>query len=98
MHVYNLIWNDADKNRDIELKIRYRYHNYDDRVEVMEVVPTGVILFESCGESIFKTLPVHTETGRKVLVRAFEQAHGDLSGLEQEIHAWHCSSDDEVAV
>lgn len=97
MHVYKLVWNDADKNRDIELKIRYRYHNYDDRVEVMEVVPTGVILFESCGEAIFKRLPVHTDTGRKLLARVFHEGHGDLPGLTEEIHAWHCSSD-EMAV
>lgn len=96
MFTYRVMWNDAPKCRDVELRISYTIR--DEKVLVLEILPTMVFVYEVEGESVFKELPVHTETGRRLLARAYLAGRDALGTLEDEILAYHASTDDRLAV
>lgn len=96
MFTYRVMWNDAAKRRDVEVRIAYAAEG--DVIRVLDIVPTTVFLYEVDGESVFKELPVHTDTGRRVLARAYLACRDNAISLEEEILAYHASTDDRLAV
>lgn len=96
MFTYRVMWNDAAKRRDVEVRVAYAAEG--EVIRVLDVVPSNVLLYEVDGESVFKEMPVHTATGRRVLARAFLAGRDQSVTLEEEILAYHASTDDRLPV
>jgi hypothetical protein len=82
MKAYRIVWEDAANARDVELHVAYRLD--DGNVAIDAIRPTQVTLYCRATEKVKRTLPVHTETGRRLLTQAFLAARAAKS-LEDEI-------------
>lgn len=86
MKVSRVVWEDAEKNRDVELVVESRL--VDGAVQIEKVTPASVTLYAACGELIKKVLPVTTKTGQRVLTRAYESSPG-REAVEREVLEQH---------
>ena len=82
MKAYRIVWEDAANARDVELHVHYRVDGGS--VEIDAIRPTQVTLYCRQTEQVKRSLPVHTETGRRLLAQAFLAARAAKS-LEDEI-------------
>ena len=96
MHAYRILWEDAAKGREIELFVRYRLD--DGGVNVGEVRPTQVTLYNAHSKRPARTIPVHTPTGRKLLAQAYLTSRQTEQSLEDEILAAHALREGDVAI
>src|SRR5262245_21447813 len=94
MHSYRIVWEDEAKAREIELLVRYRLDA--GVVNVDEVRPTQVTLYNSQTGQPSRTVAVHTATGRRLLAQAYLASRESDVVLEDEILAAHALRDDEV--
>ena len=82
MKAYRIVWEDAANARDVELHVAYRLDGGN--VSIEDVRPTQVTLYCRQTDAVKRSLPVHTETGRRLLAQAFLAARAAKS-LEDEI-------------
>ena len=82
MKAYRIVWEDAANARDVELQVAYRLDGGN--VAIESVRPTQVTLYCRQTQKAKRLLPVHTETGRRLLAEAFLAARAQQS-LEDEI-------------
>jgi hypothetical protein len=82
MKAYRIVWEDAANARDVELHVDYRLDGGNVSIEAIR--PTQVTLYCRATERVKRSLPVHTETGRRLLAEAFLAARAEKS-LEDEI-------------
>jgi hypothetical protein len=82
MKAYRIVWEDEANARDVELHVDYRVDGGS--VEIDAIRPTQVTLYCRQTEQVKRSLPVHTETGRRLLAQAFLAARAEKS-LEDEI-------------
>jgi hypothetical protein len=87
MHAYRIVWEDAAKGREIELFVHYRLDA--GMVNVDEVRPTQVTLYNSQSKLASRKLPVHTATGRRLLSQAYLASRRAEQSLESEILSAH---------
>ena len=96
MHAYRIVWEDEAKAREIELFVHY--HLDAGVVNIREVRPTQVTLYNRRTKKAERSLPVFTATGRKLLAQAYLLSRENEPSLEEEILAAHNTRDDEIAV
>ena len=94
MHSYRIVWEDEAKAREIELMVHYRLDA--GVVNIDEVRPTQVTLYNSSTKQPSRSLPVHTSTGRRLLAAAYLSSRETEQSLEEEILAAHALLDDEI--
>ena len=94
MHSYRIVWEDEAKAREIELFVHYRLDA--GLVTIDAVRPTQVTLYNRRTKKPLRTIPVYTETGRKLLTRAYLASRDTEQTLEEEILAAHALLDDEI--
>ena len=82
MKAYRIVWEDAANARDVELHVDYRLSGGS--VAIDAIRPTQVTLYCRQTQKAKRSLPVHTETGRRLLATAFLAARAEQS-LEDEI-------------
>lgn len=82
MKAYRIVWEDEANARHVELHVDYRLDGGN--VDIQAIRPTQVTLFCRQTEQVKRSLPVHTETGRRILAQAFLAARAAKS-LEDEI-------------
>ncbi|HZL88947.1 MAG TPA: hypothetical protein VFB96_11280 [Pirellulaceae bacterium] len=82
MKAYRIVWEDAANARDVELHVDYRLDGREVSIEAIR--PTQVTIYCPQTQKAKRSLPVHTETGRRVLAQAFLAARAAKS-LEDEI-------------
>jgi hypothetical protein len=83
MKAYRIVWEDAANARDVELQVAYRLDGGE--VSIESIRPTQVTLYCRQTEQVKRSLPVHTETGRRLLAKAFLAARDEAQSLEDEI-------------
>ncbi len=86
MNVYRLVWEDAEKNRDVEIHVNYLLT--DGAVQIDKLTPTKVTLYDE-NRSVVKVLPVTRPTGQRVLAQAFENRPASGERLEDQIREQH---------
>lgn len=96
MHTYRIVWEDEPKAREIEILVRYRIDA--GVVHIDAVNPTKVTLFADHTPRPTRNLPVHTQTGRRLLAQAYLASRETTETLEEEILAAHELCDEAVAV
>lgn len=94
MHSYRIVWEDEAKAREVELYVHYRLDA--GVVNVGEIRPTQVTLYNSASKRAERTLQVHTPTGRRLLAQAYLASRETEQTLEEEILAAHELRDDAV--
>jgi len=94
MHAYRIVWEDEAKAREIELFVQYAIEA--GLVTVEAVRPTQVTFYDRSTKQPLRSLPVHTETGRRLLTDAYLASRENEQTLEEEILAAHALLDDEV--
>ena len=95
MHAYRIVWEDEAKAREIELFVHYRL---EEGVACVDYIrPTQVTLYNKRTKKPLRTLPVYTNTGRRLLSQAFLASRDTEQTLEEEILAAHALRDDVVA-
>lgn len=87
MHSYRIFWEDQDRNREVEIFVDYTLHG--GMVNVTEVRPTRVTLYDSATQQASRTLGVYTAAGRRHLADSFKASRFGLPRLEDEIFAHH---------
>ena len=83
MHVYRVVWEDIEKNRDVEIQIDYRLHAGE--VQIDKITPTKVTVYDADRDSVAQVLPVTRPTGQRLLTEAFCSSRDGQSTIEQEI-------------
>ena len=95
MHAYRIVWEDEANAREIELFVDY---TLDASVVQIEAIrPTKVTLYNAVTKAVERTMPVHTEAGRRLLTRSYLASREDQPSLEDEILAQHQLLDEERA-
>lgn len=95
MKAYRMVWEDEAKAREVEVVVDYRL---DGGVVAIDAIrPTQVTLYCRQTQQAKRSLPVHTEAGRRLLAQAYLAARNGEQTLEEEILAQHQLRDDEVA-
>jgi hypothetical protein len=87
MHVYRVVWEDATKNRDVEITIDYRVDQ--NQVAIDKITPTKVTVYDADRETVAQVLPVTRPTGQRILTAAFFSSREGLPSIEQEILEQH---------
>jgi hypothetical protein len=95
MHSYRIVWEDEAKGREIELYVHYRMDA--GVVNIGEVRPTQVTLYNTASKRPERTLKVHTPTGRRLLAQAYLNSRETEQSLEEEILAAHDLLGDTLA-
>lgn len=95
MKAYRIVWEDEAKAREVEIFVDYTLEA--GLVQVEEVRPTKVTLYNSETKQPERTLPVHTPSGRALLSRAFLATRDEAITLADEIQAQLDERDDLVA-
>jgi hypothetical protein len=72
MNVYCFTWNDADKNRRVEMKVNYRLAEGAVRIE--QITPTKVLFYDAAADEVTRAIGVHTDTGRRLLLAAYYES------------------------
>ena len=96
MHSYRIVWEDEAKAREIELFVHYRLDA--GVVNIHEVRPTQVTLYNRRTKKAERSVPVYTATGRKLLAKAYLASRENEQTLEDEILVAHERRNDEIAV
>src|SRR5687767_9571237 len=91
MHSYRIFWEDQERNREVEIFVDYTLKS--DVVQISEVRPTRVTLYDAQTQQASRTLGVYTRTGRRFLAGQFEASRFGLPRLEDEIFAHHARTD-----
>ena len=94
MHAYRIVWEDEAKAREIELFVHYRLE--EGVVSVDYIRPTQVTLYNKRTKKALRTLPVYTNTGRRLLSQAYLASRETEQTLEEEILAAHALRDDAI--
>jgi hypothetical protein len=95
MHAYRIVWEDEANAREVELFVHYTLDNGVVQIEAVE--PTKVTLYDRVAKTVARELKVWTDTGRRVLARAYQASRDGLIALEDEILAQHQLRDEEFA-
>ena len=95
MKSYRIVWEDEAKAREVEIFVDYTLEA--GLVQVEEVRPTKVTLYNSQTKQAERTLAVHTPTGRALLSRAYLATRDEVVTLADEIQAQLDQRDDLVA-
>jgi hypothetical protein len=95
MHSYRIVWEDEVNAREVELYVHYRLDA--GVVNIGEVRPTQVTLYNAASKQPERVLHVHTPTGRRLLAQAYLASRETEQTLEDEILAAHELRDDAVA-
>lgn len=72
MNVYCFVWNDADKNRHVEMNVNYSL--CEGAVRIDTITPTKVSFFEAEASLPHRSIGVHTDTGRRMLLSAYYES------------------------
>ena len=72
MNEYCFVWNDADKNRHVEMSVSYSL--CEGAVRIDTITPKRISFFEAAAAEPHRTIGVHTETGRRMLLAAYYQS------------------------
>lgn len=94
MHAYRIVWEDEAKAREIELFIHYRLE--EGVVSIDYIRPSQVTLYNKRTKKPLRTLPVYTNTGRRLLSQAYLASREVEQTLEEEILAAHSLRDDAI--
>ena len=94
MKAYRIVWEDEAKAREVEILAHYTLEA--GLVQVEEVRPTKVTLYNSETKQPMRTLRVHTPTGRALLTRAYLATRDETVTLADEIQAQLDERDDLV--
>ena len=94
MKAYRIVWEDEAKAREVEIFVDYTLEA--GLVQVEEVRPTKVTLYNSETKQPVRTLSVHTPSGRALLSRAFLATRDEAVTLADEIQAQLDQRDDLV--
>ena len=86
MGVYQLVWKDVDKNRDVEIHVNYRFA--DGAVRIDKATPTKVTLYGD-NQQVVKVLPVTRPTGQRLLAQAWQNSRAGDDNLEDQIRDEH---------
>jgi len=89
MQCHQACWEDDENNRRVAVSMNY--HLSGDQIEITQVTPTQVTFFCSKTGQPNRTIGVRTETGRRVLRRAFEAAR-QLDLAKRELEDRHAMS------
>ncbi len=95
MKTYRIVWEDEAKAREVEIFADYTLEA--GLVQVEEIRPTKVTLYNSHTKHPERTLPVHTAAGRRLLRRAYAASRDEAVSLADEIQAQLDERDDLVA-
>jgi hypothetical protein len=95
MKAYRIVWEDEAKAREVEIFVDYTLEA--GLVQVEDVRPSKVTLYNSETKQQVRTLPVHTPAGRALLTRAFLATRDEAVTLADEIQAQLDARDDLVA-
>lgn len=95
MHSYRIFWEDQERNREVEIFVDYQLKS--DLVQVTNVRPARVTLYDAQTQQPSRTLGVYTPAGQKLLARLYQSSRHGLPRLEDEIFAHH-SREDSVRV
>jgi hypothetical protein len=69
MHTYCFTWNDAEKNRQVEMSVAYSLA--EGAVRIDQITPTKVSFVCAQRGEVKRTIGIHTATGRRLLVEAY---------------------------
>jgi hypothetical protein len=94
MHSYRVFWEDQERNREVEIFVDYTLQG--GVVQVTDVRPTRVTLYDANTQQVSRTLGVYTRAGRRLLAGLYENSRYGLPRLEDEIFAHHSRSDDSI--
>lgn len=94
MYSYRIVWEDEAKAREIELFVRYELRAGS--VNIAEIQPTQVTLYDTATKQPRRILPVHTATGQRLLADAYKASRDSEQTLEEEILAAHALLDDQI--
>src|SRR4051812_31620593 len=94
MHSYRIFWEDQERNREIEIFVDYTVS--DGLVQLANVRPTRVTLYDTDTQQSSRTMGVYTLSGRRLLSRLYQNSRFGLPRLEDEIFAHHHSRSDEA--
>jgi hypothetical protein len=72
MNVYCFVWNDADKHRHVEMSVSYSL--CEGAVRIDTITPTKVSFLKAAPGEPRRTIGVHTETGRRLLLAAYYES------------------------
>ena len=87
MSSYRIAWEDESKAREVEIMVDYRL---DAEVVAVEAIrPLKVTFYNPETGRPTGVLPVHTNTGRRVLADAYLASRDGEQTLEDELHAAH---------
>src|SRR3954470_8634604 len=94
MKTYRIVWEDEAKAREVEIFADYTLDA--GQVQVEEIRPTKVTLYNSETRQPARTLPVHTAAGRRLLRRAYAANRDEAVSLADEIQAQLDERDDLI--
>jgi hypothetical protein len=94
MHSYRIFWEDQERNREVEIFVDYTVSA--GLVQVTEVRPTRVTLYDRTTQQPSRTLGVYTRAGRRHLARLYQASRFGLPRIEDEIFAHHSRGDAAV--
>ncbi len=95
MKAYRIVWEDEANAREVELFVDYTLEA--GLVQVEEVRPTKVTLYNAETKQPDRTLPVHTAAGRRMLRLAYFATRDEGVTIADEIQAQLDERDDLVA-
>ncbi|MFN0018661.1 MAG: hypothetical protein ACKVP0_10410 [Pirellulaceae bacterium] len=95
MKAYRIVWEDEVNAREVELFVDYTLAA--GQVQVEEVRPTKVTLYNAESKQPERTLPVHTAAGRRLLRLAYFATREEGLTIADEIQAQLDERDDLVA-
>ncbi|MCA9153130.1 MAG: hypothetical protein R3C99_08230 [Pirellulaceae bacterium] len=94
MNTYRIVWEDESKAREVELLVNYAAEA--GTVRVNDIRPHSVTFYNAETKQAERVVGVHTESGRKLLTRAYLAARASEMTLEDEIHAQLAQRDEAV--
>lgn len=95
MFAYRIVWEDEANAREVEIFVDYTLQA--GVVQVEAIRPTKVTLYDAARQQVARVLEVWTETGRRVLTRAYLTSRDSLQTLSEEIRAEHALRDEAFA-
>ncbi|MCE9524798.1 MAG: hypothetical protein K8R36_01940 [Planctomycetales bacterium] len=95
MKAYRIVWEDEANAREVELFVDYTMAA--GMVQVDEVRPTKVTIYNAESKQPERTLPVHTAAGRRLLRLAYFATREEGLTIADEIQAQLDERDDLVA-
>ncbi len=85
MTTYRMIWEDADRAREIVLVAEYR--RSETTITVDSIYPTQITFYDPESRQPGRTIGVHTISGKELIVRQFLASRAEQISLEDEIQA-----------